>query len=172
MTDAEPLLGPVPLDAAHSVETFACGVDALDEFLVKQALSDRRAGKSRTYVACRGRRVVAYFSLATASVAASDATERAVRGQGPQAIPAILLARFTVDRAEQGRGLGGALLVEALARCAEAAEIVGVRVVLVHAKDGRARDFYLRHDFEPTPANPLQLMILMKDVGRTLESLG
>lgn len=103
-----------------------------------------------------------------ASITPDDATERAAKGQGLQAIPAILLARFAVDRAEQGHGLGTAMLLDALGRCAQAAEVAGVRVVLVHAKDDGPRSFYLKHDFEASPVNPLQLMILMKDVRKTL----
>jgi hypothetical protein len=60
------------------------------------------------------------------------------------------------------------MLVDALARCAQAADVVGARLVLVHATDDRARSFYLKHDFEPSPTNPLHLMMLMKDVRKTL----
>ncbi len=112
--------------------------------------------------------MVAYFSLAAADITPDEATERAAKGQGAQAIPAILLARFAVDESEQGHGVGRAMLLDALARCAQAAQIVGVRVVLVHAKDDGPRAFYTKHDFEASPVNPLQLMILMKDVRRTL----
>lgn len=168
MASADPLLSPLLLDSRHAVERFDCGVPALNDYLVKQALIDQRAGKSRTYVATRGDLVIAYFSLAAASLTPGDATERATRGQGSQDVPAILLARFAVAAGEQRRGIGRGMLLEALARCAQAAEIVGVRVVLVHAKDDGPRAFYASHDFEPSPANPLQLMILMKDVRRTL----
>jgi GNAT superfamily N-acetyltransferase len=140
----------------------------LNDYLLSQALADQRAGKSRTFVATRAGRVIAYFSLAAASIAPEEASGRAAKGQGAQAIPAILLARFAVDSSEQGRGVGSAMLVEALARCAQAADIVGVRVVLVHAKNGSARTFYAEHDFEPSPVNPLQLMVLIKDVRKTL----
>ncbi len=168
MASADPLLGPFLFDPTHGVEHFGCGVPALNDYLVRQALADQRAGKSRTYVATRGGLVIAYFSLAAASLAPEDATERAAKGQGSQDIPAILLARFAVATSEQRRGVGRGMLLEALARCAQAAEIVGVRVVLVHAKDDGPRAFYAKHDFEPSPANPLQLMILMKDVRQTL----
>ncbi len=171
MPTADPFLGPSPLDPSHEIAAFDCGVGPLNDYLTGQALPDQRAGKSRTYVAVRNGRVVAYFSLAATSLAAEDATERAAKGQGPHDIPAILLARLAVDRTEQGRGIGSAMLIEALARCAEAAVILGARIVVVHAKDERARTFYLRHGFEPSPANPLQLMILMKDVRRTLAGL-
>jgi predicted N-acetyltransferase YhbS len=168
LASADPLLGPFLLDAAHEVERFDCGVPTLNDYLVRQALIDQRAGKSRTYVAIRGGLVVAYFSLAAASLAPADATERAVKGQGSQHIPALLLARFAVATSEQRRGIGRGMLLDALARCAQAAEIVGARVVLVHAKDDGPRAFYAKHDFEPSPANPLQLMILMKDVRKSL----
>jgi predicted N-acetyltransferase YhbS len=168
LASADPLLGPFLLDAAHGVERFDCGVPTLNGYLISQALTGQKAGKSRTYVAVRGGVIVAYFSLAAASLAPEDATRRAAKGQGLQHVPAILLARFAVATSEQRRGIGRAMLLEALARCAQAAEMFGVRVVLVHAKDDAPRAFYANHDFEPSPANPLQLMILMKDVHRTL----
>lgn len=112
--------------------------------------------------------MVAFFSLAAASVAPDEATQRATKGQGAQAVPAILLARFAVDRSEQGHGVGRAMLVDALARCAQAADIIGVRVVLAHAKDDGARTFYEKHGFEPSPVSPLRLMVLVKDVRKTL----
>ncbi|HJW74919.1 MAG TPA: GNAT family N-acetyltransferase [Thermoleophilia bacterium] len=163
------LLGPILLDASHLVDGFDCGVVALNDYIARQALSDQRAEKSRTFVAARGGRVVAYHSLAAASVAADDATERVAKGQGCHEIPAILIARFAVDVSEQGHGIGRAMLIDALARSERAADIVGVRVVLVHAKDDRARAFYLHHDFEPSPTDPLHLMMLMKDVRSTLD---
>jgi len=163
-----PLAGPEPLAATHAVGGFDCGVAALNDYLVSRALADQRAGKSRTFVAARAGRVVAYFSLAAASIAPDEATARTVRGQGAQAIPAILLARLAVDRSERGRGVGSAMLVDALARCAQAADIVGVRVVLVHARDEGPRAFYENHGFEASPVSPLQLMILIKDVRKTL----
>jgi GNAT superfamily N-acetyltransferase len=157
-----------PLSEEHDVAVFDCGVPALNVYLTKQALADQRAEKARTFVAVRGRHVVAFFSFAAASVEPQDATARLARGQGAQAIPVILLARLAVDTSEQGRGLGGAMLVEAVARSAQAANIIGARAVLVHAKDPSARRFYEKHDFEPSPSNPLHLIVLMKDIRKSL----
>lgn len=162
------MLGPFALDATHAVAGFDCGVIALNDYIVGQALIDQRSGKSRTFVATRGGRVAAFFSLAPAGIGPQNATERAAKGQGSQDIPAILLARFAVHFSEQGRGIGRAMLVDALARCAQAADAVGFRAVLANATDDRARSFYLKHDFEPSPTNPLHLMMLMKDVRKTL----
>ena len=126
--------------------------------------------KTRTYVALRGRRVVAFFSLAASSVEPGDATDRASKGQGRHAIPVILLARLAVDASEQGQGLGETMLLDALAKCAGAAGAIGARAVLVHAKDDRARAFYERYGFEPSPTHPLHLIMLMKDVRKSLSS--
>jgi len=111
---------------------------------------------------------VGYFSLAAASVEPMDATERLARGQGAQAIPAVLLGRLAVDRRAQGEGLGEALLVQALAKAAVAADTIGARAVLVHAASADARAFYMRYGFEPSPTSDLHLIMLMKDIRKTL----
>ena len=165
---AEPPLTLEPLHGQHRVAAFDCGVAALNDYLIRRALSDQQAGKSRTLVAARGKRVVAFVSLAAASVEPSIATGRVAKGQGAQSVPVILLARLAVDAPEQRRGLGTAMLVEALARCARAAELVGVRAILVHAKNEQARSFYMKYGFETSPTHPLHLFMLMKDVRRNL----
>jgi len=166
--NAEASLELEPLAETHDVAAFDCGIPVLNLYLTRQAHADQRAEKARTFVAARSRRVVAFFSLAAASVEPQGATERLARGQGAQAIPVILLARLAVDSSEQRRGLGKALLVEAVARCTRAADIIGARAVLVHAKDPDARRFYEKHGFEPSPSNPLHLIVLMKDVRKSL----
>jgi GNAT superfamily N-acetyltransferase len=165
---AEPPLALAPLDGEHSVAAFDCGVAALNDYLIRRALSDQQAGKSRTLVAARGKHAVAFVSLAAASVEPSSATERVAAGQGAQSVPVILLACLAVDAPEQRCGLGAAMLVEALARCARAAELVGVRAILMHAKGEQARSFSQKYGFAASPTNPLHLFMLMKDVRKSL----
>jgi GNAT superfamily N-acetyltransferase len=86
------------------------------------------------------------------------------KGLGGYPVPVILLARLAVDRTEQGKGLGAALLKDAILRAASAADIVGCRALLVHAKDKQAQAFYQRFGFEPSPVNELHLFLLMKDI--------
>ena len=81
----------------------------------------------------------------------------------PEPIPVVVLGWLAVDRKEQGHRLGSNLLPDAITRTVEAAEIIGVRALLVHAVHERAHDFYLHHDFEPSPTDPMHLMLLMKD---------
>jgi len=165
---AEPLYDPEPLETWHDISSFGCGVPALNDYIINRALADSRAGKSQTQVASRAKVVVAYYSLAAGSVEAADATERPTKGQGQQAIPVVVLVRLAVDSSEQGHGLGESMLFQALARSADAARLIGVRAVLVHAKDAAARSFYERYGFEPSPTHPLHLVLLMKDIRKTL----
>ena len=76
----------------------------------------------------------------------------------------MVLGRLAVGRSEQGKGLGASLLQDALLRAQQAADTVGVRAVLVQAIDAKARDFYLRFGFSPSPIDDLRLMLLMKDL--------
>jgi len=166
---ADALQGPEPLTAEHRLGDFRCGVSSLDHYLQRQALRDQQAEKSRSYVICRDGRVVGYYSLAAAGVEPQAATDRLSAGQGRQTIPVILIGRLAVDVREQGRRRGEMLLVDALSRCASAADAIGARAVLVHALDERARGFYEKYGFEPSPTDHLHMIVLMKDVRRSLE---
>jgi predicted N-acetyltransferase YhbS len=84
-------------------------------------------------------------------------------------VPAILLARLAVDHRHQRVGLGRSLLQDVLLRCLEAAEAIGVRVLLVHAKHEAAKAWYLQFGFEESPTDPLHLMMMLKDVRAFLE---
>ena len=165
---AERIPAAEPLSSVHSTSEFDCGVESLNHYLTHRALADQSAGKSRSYVIARAGRVRGYFSLAAGSIEPEDATLRAAKGQGGHPVPAILLGRLAVDSVEQGRGLGEALLLEVLMKAAAAAQTIGARVVLVHAIDEAARSFYLAYGFEQSPTHPLHLMMLMKDIRKSL----
>ncbi|MGC9667529.1 N-acetyltransferase [Planosporangium sp. 12N6] len=162
-----------PLAAAHVLAGFDCGSPAQSVWLVEHALQAHRAGLSRVYVVCDtdhpDRRVVGYYALAAGSVAPADASPRLRQGAGRYHQPVVILTRLGVDRGVQGAGLGRALVVDALRRIAAAAEVIGVRAVLIHCETEAARDFYLRlAKFEPSPTDPMHLLLLMKDLRRAL----
>jgi GNAT superfamily N-acetyltransferase len=115
-------------------------------------------------------RAVGYHALTAASITHDNATERARKGMPRHPIPAALLARLAVDRSVQGRGVGAWLLRDAMLRTLAAAEYVGIRVLLVHAIDEDARRFYTRHGFEPSPSDPLNLQMLMKDLRAAVDA--
>jgi GNAT superfamily N-acetyltransferase len=109
-------------------------------------------------------RVVGYHALAAASIEHCDATGRVKKGMPLHPIPVMLLARLAVDRSVQGRGLGAWLLTDAMERALAAAEILGIRALVVHAMSDDARAFYLRCGLVPSPTDERHLMILLKDI--------
>lgn len=167
------LRAPVALTEAHDCAAFDCGHLSLNQWLAGRALRNQVAGASRTYVACDSEpqgpvRVVAYYALASGAVAAKAATGRFRRNM-PDSIPVVLLARLAVDRHYQGRGLGRALLRDAGRRVVSAADIIGIRGLLVHALDDAARGLYQHLGFDPSPLDPMTLMITLADLRATLD---
>lgn len=152
------------LATADVVEGFDCGQPALDQFLQRFALVNQLAHSAQTYVCCRAGEVVGFYSLAVGSVAPASAAPRVIKGMPQHPVPVMILARLAVDRRHQGRGLGTALLKDALIRTAQAAGIAGIRALLVHAKDDEARRWYLQWEFEPSVSDPYHLFLLMKDL--------
>lgn len=152
------------LTAADEVGDFASGYPALDQFLKKHAVTNIKANSAQTYVCCCENRVVGFYSLAVGSVAPDSVPPRVMKGQARHAVPAMLLARLAVDVQHRGKGLGGALLKDALLRTVQAADIAGIRCLLVHAKDEQARNWYSQFDFDVSPTDPYHLMLLLKDI--------
>ncbi|WP_248886027.1 GNAT family N-acetyltransferase [Acidithiobacillus acidisediminis] len=152
------------LAASDQVEAFDCGDAALNQFLQRYALVNQRANSAQTYVCCTGEVVVGFYSLAVGSADPMAAPSRVVKGLGCHPVPVMILARLAVDGAHQRKGLGRALLKDALLRTAQAAEIAGIRCLLVHAKDDAARYWYERWEFEPSPTDPYHLFLMLKDL--------
>lgn len=161
---------PALISAAHDVRNFDCGQVALNEFLIKYALANTSAGITRTYVTTPVGQatVVGYFSVAAGSVQREAVPERIAKGTPRHPIPIALLARLAVDRNYQGRKLGQGLLKHALLKILEAGRVIGIRAVLVQAKDERAAAFYARFGFMPSPASEFHLMLLLKDIARNI----
>lgn len=142
----EPLRAVELLSAAHQLDQFRSGLEDLDRWLTRSARTAAAAGTAATYVLCRGDRTVGYYALAMSAVAHDGAPSRLRRGM-PDPVPVVLLARLAIDRTEQGRRLGGHLLVDALRRSVRGGREFGARAVVVDAIDERAADFYRHFDF-------------------------
>jgi len=132
------------LATTDAVELFDCGQVALNQFLQRFALTSQRANSAQTYVCCHAGAVVGFYSLAVGSVEPGAASARVVKGIAQHPVPVMILTRLAVDSKHQGAGLGKALLKDALKRTAQAADIAGIRALLVHAKDESARNWYLQ----------------------------
>jgi GNAT superfamily N-acetyltransferase len=163
------MFDPVPkLDAGDVTQGFDCGHPALNQYIQRYALMNQAAGMAHTWVSCvQGTHppmVAAWYSLAVGSVEPAQATRHMRQGVARRAVPVMLLARLAVATRYQKQGLGRAMLKDALLRTAQAAEIAGIRALLVHAKDDAARAWYMSWDFEPSPTDPYHLFLLIKDL--------
>ena len=166
-SNREPLGTPEKLREAHQLEQFRSGEPELDDWLCRRALQNEETGASRTYVVCAGGRVVGYYALAAGGIDRA-ATPGRVRRNMPDPVPVMVIGRLAVDSAFQGRGLGSALLRDAILRTLRAAEIAGIRAILVHAVSENARQFYERAGFSPSPVDPMTLMIPVSETAKTI----
>jgi GNAT superfamily N-acetyltransferase len=153
----------------HDVMQFDCGNQTLNVWLHKYAWTNQQADSAKTYVALAAGRVAGYYALTTGSVHKHESPARVAKGLANHPIGIVLLARLAIDKSQQGKGLGKALLFDALTRIEEAAGIVAVRAVMVHAIDAAARRFYEHFEFEPSPVDPFQLLLLLKDLRKALK---
>lgn len=164
------LKSPVLLDNSHDVSSFDCGEETLNDYLIQFAYINNKHSSSRTYVACRDNKVVGYYTLTIGSVTHEEATSRVSKGMAVhRPVPVIILARLAVNQNEQGTGIGKALLRDALIKATQGADIISGRAILVHAKNRKAKDFYQKYGFEPSPIDEYHLFLLLKDIKKTLK---
>jgi len=157
-SDHSSLRAPEPLAAEHDFSLFACGEVSLDDWLRRRARANQASGASRTYVTAQGARVVGYYSLASGGIAVNEAPTR-LRRNMPDPIPMTVMGRLGVDQAWQGQRLGALLLRDAIYRTAQAASIIGIRGMLVHALSADAKRFYERWGFREVPGHPMTLVV-------------
>jgi GNAT superfamily N-acetyltransferase len=169
MENSQSFNRPVLLSSSHNIDTFNCGVSALNNFLKNYALTNQKNYAARTFVATRNNCVVGFYTLVAASVEPSSVPPRIKKGLAKYPIPIILIARLAVDLTEQGKGLGKALLKDALLRSLSVTENIGARAILVHAKDQQAKQFYEHFGFEASPIDEYHLYLLMKDVIQNIQ---
>jgi len=166
--DQDQLQPPEKLNSLHRIDSFDSGNSQLDDWLKQRARKNELEGASRTYVLCAGELVVAYYCLANGAVALTTATGR-IRRNMPDPIPVMVIGRLAVDCRWQGKGIGRALLRDAILRTLQASEIAGIRAILVNAISEDAKQFYEKCGFTASPIDP---MILMVKVNDAIASLG
>jgi GNAT superfamily N-acetyltransferase len=149
----------------HAVDTFDCGREPLNRYLIRYALQNQQMGAAQTYVgASEAGELVGYYTLVFGQVAYADAPDRLRKGVAAHPVPLMVLARLAVASRWAGRGVGSGLLKDAMLRTLQAADIAGLRALVVHAKDDEARSFYAHFDFVAAPTDPMHLFVLLKEV--------
>jgi GNAT superfamily N-acetyltransferase len=159
---------PEPLSAHHRLADFSSDAGGLDDWLKRRALANQVSGASRTYVVCDADRVIGYHALAAGGVDIIAAPGRFRRNM-PDPIPVVILARLAVDRGHHRRGLGRALFQDAAKRVISAADVIGIRGMLVHAISKEAQAFYLALGFERSAIEPMTLMLTLADLRKSVE---
>jgi GNAT superfamily N-acetyltransferase len=157
------LTPPAPLSDAHDLGAFSSGVASLDDWLRRRARANQISGASRTYVVTDAGKVIGYYALASGGIAVAQSSGRFRRNM-PDPIPVAVLGRLAVDQSWHGRGLGRAMFRDCALRVAQAADLIGVRGILVHAVSENARAFYHALGFDPSPTDPMTLMVTLKDI--------
>ena len=159
---------PEKLASHHEISAFDSGEPALDDWLRRRALQNEASGASRTYVVCLGKTVVGYYALSAGVVAHTHAPGRIKRNM-PDPIPVIVLGRLAVDQTFHGKGVGTGLLRDATLRVLQAAEIAGVRAILVHAISEVAKRFYEKYGFIASPVDPMTVMITIAEAAKLID---
>ena len=150
---------PQPLTSGHLLDKFNCGEPVLDEWLKRRAMSNQLSGASRTFVVLdQDSLVCGYYAMAAGAVAHQMATS-SVRRNMPDPVPVMVLARLAVDLRAQGIKLGASLLQDAVNRAVMVAENAGVRALLVHALNDKAKEFYEHYGFQSSSLNTMTRML-------------
>lgn len=158
---------PEKISPSHDLSHFQCGEPALDDWLRRRALPNEESGASRTYVLCFENRVVGYYALAVGAVTHADAPGR-VRRNMPDPVPVMVIGRLAIDQSMQDQSIGPALLRDAVLRTIQAAEIAGIRAILVHAISDRAKRFYEKWGFILSPVDPMTLIITLAEAQKAI----
>ena len=163
------ITAPTPIHADLDLSTFSCGKPLLDQWLQKRAIKNKKAGASRTYVVSKGRQIIAWYSIAAGAVIRINAPGTISRNM-PDPIPVMVLGRLAVSIDFQGQGFGPALVRDAVKRTLIAADITGIRALMVHALDEAAFEFYQKIGFIPSPSQPLTLFLGIKGIRNALKT--
>lgn len=167
MGNVKELSPPELLADRHDTTGFRSGEASLDDWLSRRARANKVSGASRNFVVCHGEHVIGYYALASGVIAVEAAPGR-FRRNIPDPIPVAVLARLAVDEHWQGQGLGRALFRDAARRVAQAADVIGIRGIVVHAISDEAKDFYTALGFTPSPHDPMTLMVTLTDIRAAL----
>lgn len=161
------LSAPQPLTDQHQCAGFESGEPSLDDWLKRHAAKNQASGSSRTYVVCEGSAVVGYYCLAAGAIGHAEAPSSMKRNR-PDPIPVLVLGRLAIHKDHHQKGLGTALLRDAILRALQAAEIAGITALLVHALSEDAKRFYRSRGFLESPIKPMTLCLMLSTAAQTL----
>ena len=161
--------GPHPLSSLSKLEDFNSGEPSLDDWIKRRALRNQTNGSSRTYVISENNAVIGFSCLSAGAIGHSEAPSSMKRNR-PDPIPVLVLGRLAIHKDHQQRGMGTALLRDAIMRSVKASEIAGVTALLVHALSEHARLFYRSRGFVESPVRPMTMCLVLSTILKVIES--
>ena len=158
------VFSPVPLERKHPRKDFDCSDEVLNDWLARYSVQADKKGASKSYASLdESGNIAGFYSLVFGQITHEEASDEVGKGMPRHPIPVLIIARLAVDHRFQGIGLGRSLLKDAVIRALSAAEIGGLRAIVVHAKHEKAAAFYDRFGFLASKEDPLLLMLPIKD---------
>lgn len=154
---------PTPISDEHELDHFDSGEPSLDEWLNKRALKNQVSGASRCFVISNGKKIIGYYTLSAGAIS-HETAPKSMRRNMPNPLPVLLLGRLAIDKNYHNKGLGSALLRDALIRSVSVASDAGIFAILVHALSEQAKRFYLSRGFVESPLQPMTLMMTLETV--------
>ena len=161
------LSAPQPLAGPHRLAEFDSGEPSLDGWLKRRAVKNQANGSSRTYVVCEGDAVIGFYCLAAGAIGHAEAPSTLKRNR-PDPIPVVVLGRLAIHKDHHQKGIGTALLNDAIRRAVQAAETAGITALLVQAISEQARRFYRSRGFIESPVQPMTLCLMLATVHQAL----
>lgn len=160
---------PQKISDEHETQDFDCGDVCLNDWLKRKAKKNESANDSRTYVVCNDQKVIGYYSIAMGSIEHSEVPS-SLKRNSPNPISVVVLGRLAIDKNWQRKGLGQALLKDAILKTIAASEIVGAKALVVHAISSEAKQFYKANGFIDSSTIEMTVMLPMKDILKNIEN--
>ena len=158
------LIAPSLLSDKHKVDNFDCGEASLNDWLKKRASKNNASDASRCFVICdKNNEVVGYYSLSAGAISRGSAPKSMQRNM-PDSLPVLVLGRLAIDRIYHNKGLGSALLRDAMIRSVSIAQNAGVFAILIHSLSDKAKQFYLSRGFVESPLQSMTLFMTLATI--------
>lgn len=162
---------PTPISSDHELACFDSSEPTLDEWLKTRALKNQASGASRCFVLCNNQKVIGYYTLSAGAIS-HEVAPKSMRRNMPNPLPVLLLGRLAIDKKYHNKGLGSALLRDAMIRVISVASDAGIFAILVHSLSEQAKRFYLSRGFIESPLQPMTLMMTLETVRSILTEEG
>lgn len=154
---------PSLISGYHEVANFDCGEPSLDQWLKTRAIKNNVSGASRCFVICDDKKVVGYYCLSAGAISRESAPKK-MRRNMPDSLPVLVLGRLAIDKKYHNKGLGSALLRDAMIRSVSIAEDAGIFAILVHSLSEQAKRFYMSRGFVESPLQPMTLFMTIETI--------